>query len=82
MIREDAELLRVGDMAIRRCGLEQFLGRDAADMQARAADLVALGQGDVEAGGGAVQRRGVAARTAADDRDIMMSCGNAEKLVA
>ena len=34
---------------------------------------------DVESGGRAVESSGVAAGTAADDRDVMVSCGHASK---
>ena len=66
----DAELGGVGDVAVDRGRLEELLGRDAAAVQAGAADLLLLDHRDVEAGGGAVQRGGVAARAAADDDEV------------
>ena len=50
--------------------LQQFLGRDAAHVQTGAADAVLLDQRDGETGRGAVERRGVATGTAADDDDV------------
>ena len=65
-----AELLGAGDRAEHRGRLEELLGRDAAAVQARAADLVLLDHGDRQAGGGAVEGGRVAARAAADDDDV------------
>ena len=68
-----AELLGAARRAVRRGRLEQFLGRDAPDVEARAADLAAFStMRDVEAGRRAVERRCVAARTAADDHDVVV----------
>src|SRR5439155_26050174 len=62
----DAELLGAGDGAVDGGGLEELLGRDAAPVQASAADLLLLDHGDVEAGGGAVQGGGVAPGASTD----------------
>ena len=50
--------------------LEEFLGRDAATVQAGAADLVPLDDGDRQTRRRTVERRGVAARAAADHDDV------------
>ena len=50
--------------------LEELLGGNAAAVQARATDLVALDDGDVEPGRRAVEGGRVAAGSAADDDDI------------
>ncbi len=51
-------------------GLEQLLGRDAAPVQAGAADPLLLDDGDVHAGARAVERGRVPARTATEDDEI------------
>ena len=63
-------------MAEGRSRLEQLLGRDATDVQARPAHLLVLDDGDVESGRCAVEGGGVTAGTAADDGDVMVSCGH------
>src|SRR5207244_8711307 len=45
LIRQNAELLGPGDRAIDGGGLEELLGRDAASVQAGAADLLLLDHG-------------------------------------
>ena len=52
----DAELGGVGDVALHRGGLEERLGRDAAPVEARAAERILLDEGHVEAGAGGVER--------------------------
>ena len=49
---------------------EELLGGNAAPVQARAANLVPLDEGDVESGRRAVEGGCVAAGPAADDDDI------------
>ena len=68
----DPEVGGVGHMAVDRRRLEQFLGGDAADVQARAAHLGHLDQPDVETGRRAVERRRVAAWATADDHHLML----------
>ena len=72
----DAELLGALDRPVDRGRLEELLGRDAAPVQAGAADLVPLDDGDGEARGGAVERGGVAAGTTADhdDVELVLAC--------
>ncbi len=53
----------VGDLA----GVQQGLGGDAAAVQAGAAELVLLDQGDVQAQLSPAQGRGVTAATTAED---------------
>ena len=53
-------------------GVQQRLGRDAAAVQAGAADLLLLHQRHRQAGGRGVQRGGVAAGTAAEDDDVVV----------
>jgi hypothetical protein len=48
-------------------------------VQARAADLVALDQPDVETGAGAVERGGVATWSAPDDHHIMLGAQNSPR---
>ena len=62
----------VGDLA----GVQQRLGRDAAAVQAGAADLVLLDQHDGLAELGCSQRRGVAAAAAAEDDEIGLMVGH------
>ena len=71
----DAELGGVGDVALHRGGLEERLGRDAAAVEAGAAHLVHLDDGDVEAGRRGVQRCAVSARSTADHDEIEFGCG-------
>ncbi len=52
--------------------LEQLLGRDAPDVEAGAAEPALLDHGDVQPRRRAVERRGVAAGTAADDDDVVV----------
>ena len=58
--------------------LEEFLGGDAATVQAGPADLVPLDDGDREAGRGGVERSGVAARPTADhdDVELVLACSS------
>jgi hypothetical protein len=49
---------------------EKFLGGDATAVQARAADLVALNEGDVETGRGSVEGGGVSTGTSSDNHYI------------
>ena len=60
----------VGDVALDGGGLEERLGRDAATVQAGAAEGVLLDEGHAEAGAAGVERRAVAAGAAADDHEI------------
>ena len=53
-------------------GVQQGLGRDAAPVQAGAADLLLLHQGHREAGGRGVERRGVATGAAAKYDDVVV----------
>ena len=69
-LRLDAELGGVGDVALHGGRLEERLGRDAATVEAGAAERVLLDDGDVETGRGGVQRRPVAAGAAADHHEI------------
>ena len=69
-VGEDAVLLGVLHVSVRRRRLEQLLGRDATPVQARAPDLVLLDEGDLETGRSAVQGGGVPARTTTDDDDV------------
>ena len=71
----DAELGRVGDVALHGGGLEERLRRDAATVEARAAHLGLLDDGDVEPGRRGVQRRAVSAGTTADDDEVEFGCG-------
>ena len=68
----DAERGRFADGSVDVRGLEQLLCGDAADVEAGATDPALLDQGHVEPGAGAVERRCVAAGTAANDDDIEM----------
>ena len=72
----DAELLalagRVGDLG----GVQQRLGRDAAAVQAGAAELVLLDQGDRQAELGGAQRARVAAAAAAEDDQVELAAGS------
>ena len=67
-----AELLRPPDGAEHRRRLEELLGRDAAPVQAGAADLVLFDDGYGQPGGGAVKGGRVPARAAADDDDVVL----------
>jgi len=80
LVGQHAELLRVGDVPVHRSSLEQFLRRDATDVEARTADLVVLDHRDVETGGCAVQSGGVTTRTATDDHDVMVLFGHCCRL--
>ena len=71
----DAELLGALDRAVHGGRLEELLGRDAAAVQAGPADLVPLDDGDGQPRGGAVERGGVAARSAADHDDVELFLG-------
>ena len=64
----------VGDLA----GVQQRLGRDAAAVQAGAADLVLLDQDDRLAELGRAQRSGVTAAAAAENDDIGLVLGHEE----
>ena len=66
----DAELGGVGDVAVDGRRLEERLGRDAATVEARAAERVPLDHRDLHAGRGGVQRGGVPTGAAADDHEI------------
>src|SRR5690606_31601618 len=57
----------VGDLG----GVEQGLGRDAADVQAGAAELVLLDQGDAEPELGGMQGAGIAAAARSQDDDVV-----------
>src|SRR5205823_1828233 len=70
LVGQDAELLGAGDGAEDAGRLEVLLGRDAAAVEAGAAHLVLLDDGDAQAGAGAVERGGIAAGAAADDDDV------------
>lgn len=63
----DAELLALAGLVGDLARVEQGLGGDATSVQAGAADLVLLDQGDVQAQLGPAQRRGVTATTTAED---------------
>ncbi len=66
----DAELTGLADGAVHGRRLEQFLGRDAADVQAGTADLLSLDHGDVQPRRGAVESRRVAGWATADDDHV------------
>ncbi len=66
----DAELLGPLDRPVHGGRLQELLGRDAAAVQAGAAHLVPLDDGDREPGRRAVERRGVPARAATDHDDV------------
>ena len=80
--RQHTELLGVGDMPVGGGRLQEFLGRDAADVQAGATDLVVLDHPYVQAGGCAVEGGGIAARTATDDHDVVVFLGHRATLGA
>ncbi len=67
----DAEVTGLDDGLEERTGLEELLGGDASDVQTGATDLVLLDHGDVQAGGRAVQGRGIAAGATTDDDDVV-----------
>ena len=68
--RLHAELGRVADGAVDLGGLQQLLGRDAAAVQAGAADPALLDHGDVQAGRCAVERGGVSAGPATQHDEV------------
>ena len=70
LARLDAELRRLGDRAERVRRLQELLGRDAAPVEAGAANLVLLDHRSGEAGRAGVERRSVATRPTADDHEI------------
>ena len=70
LIGDHAEVLGVADGAEHRRRLEVLLGRDAATVQARAAHLVLLDDGHLEARRRAVEGGAVSAGTAADDHEV------------
>ena len=51
-------------------GFKEDFGRDAAHVQARAAELVGLHQGNLQPELGGSDRRGVAAHPTSQDRDV------------
>ena len=67
---DEAVVLRVADVLDEGGGFEQRLGRDAAAMEARPADLVLVDEGDLQAELGRPERGGVAARARAEDDEI------------
>ena len=73
--RLDAELCGVGNVAMHCCGLEERLGRDATAVEAGAAHVGHLDEGDVETGGCGVQRCAVSAWSTADHDEIEFGCG-------
>ena len=77
--RVDAEVGRVGHGAVHRRGLEQLFGRDAADVQAGAPDLVEFDQADVETGARAVERCRIPAGPAPDDHHIVLRAQNSPR---
>ena len=66
----DAELGGVGDVAVHGGRLEERLGRDAAPVEARAAEGVDLDEGHLHPGGRGVERSRVATRASTDDDEI------------
>ena len=66
----DAEVGRVVDVALHGRGLEERLRRDAAAVQAGAAERVHLDQGHLEPGRCAVQRSAVTAGSATDHHQV------------
>ena len=66
----DPEGVRMAQLVEERGALEQRLGRDAAAVEARAADLVLLHQHDAETELGRADRRGVAAHPAPENGDV------------
>ena len=69
-IDPDPVLARPLDGPVDGGRLQQFLGRDAATVQAGAADLFLFDQGDAQAGQAAVKGGRVTARTSPDNHDI------------
>ena len=68
--QDDAVVLGVADAVGEGRRFEQGLGRDAAAMQARAADLVLVDEGDLEPELGGAERRRVAAGARAEHDEI------------
>ena len=66
----DPELVRVPQLVEQRGALEECLGRDAAAVQARAADLVLLDEDHAESQLGRADRRRVAAHAAPENGDV------------
>ena len=70
LARLHAELLGAGHRAHDLGGLQQLLGRDAAPVQARAADPGLFDHPDRQPGGGAIERGGIPAGAPTEDDDI------------
>jgi hypothetical protein len=68
----DAELARALHRPQHLRRLEQLLRRDASLVQAHAADAPLLDQGDLQAGGAAVEGSRVATRAAAQHHDVVL----------
>ena len=68
--RVDAEFGRIAHRAQDLGGLEELLGRDATPVQTRSADALLFHERDVQPGGGAVERGGIAGRASAEDHDV------------
>ena len=72
----DARLAQLGRLGHDLGDVQQRLGRDAADVQADAAELLAaVDQGDGQAEVGGAERRRVAARAAAEDGHLDVDVG-------
>ena len=80
LARVDPELLRVAHRPQHLGGLQQLLRRDAASVQAGAADPGLLDHGDPEAGGGAVERGGVPTGPTAQHHDVEVLSHGAHRL--
>ena len=66
----DPEFCRMVDVPFHRGGLEERLGRNAATVEAGAAQCIHFHQGHVEPGGCSVEGRGVPAWAPADHYDV------------
>ena len=66
----EAEGFGVVEVVVDLGRAQQRLGRDAAPVQADAAQMLALDDGRLQAELGRADRRHIAARTAADDDDV------------
>ncbi len=71
LVGVDAEFLATGGDAVEQLrGLEQDLGRDAADVQAGASELVGLNERHLQAELGGANRRRIAAHAATQDHEV------------
>src|SRR5205809_1264021 len=76
-LRLEAELSAAGGDAVVELGrLEEGLGGDAPDVEARPAELAALDQGDLQAELGGANRGGITAHSATQDRNVKIGFGH------